>query len=739
MLVCSHCDFDNPLKNRFCQNCGHPLKRLTALVVRQAGDTLKSDREVASPQAASLQAASPWDAAELAEGDFLDRDRRYQLQEPLLLPTARGQSSTALVLDVLPGDPSPLEDKQANIQESLLQANDAGETTSPQLALLAQIPKMAHPYLALQEQLFSVLPELHSAWQQESYTVLILEDRSDLTLLEDCWSDRSLEPIQQIHWLFEISDLWHTLIPWQAQASLLEPDNLCVDEAQILCLKRLYFQAPDEVCELADLGQCWSALLERWPHSLPSLKPIVQAVTLGKVDQLKTLQNQLAQLADDLQQETDADFAVSLSDADGIETSAWSEISASSSQAVAPEPKLISEALDGHSIQSSNPAPLDPDAVAHKPVADGQGDKAALTQANSPADKATLEKLLGDESPEDESPEDESPEDESLEDENFEGANDTEALIREASDMASLLLRDALPEDDEGEGSDLAESTMVLPMVLMDLKEAGQTHVGQQRQHNEDTFYMRTELHKQDTPKGRRLSAKGLYILCDGMGGHESGEVASALAVESLQTYFDQHWDEELPAEDHLKAAIASANDTIYGINRQDDRSGSGRMGTTLVMVLLQNNQAAIAHVGDSRIYQYSRRQGMQQVTVDHEVGQREIQRGVEPAIAYARPDAYQLTQALGPRDSGDIRPSVDYIDLQEDTLFLLCSDGLSDNDLLETYCQSHVEPLLRSRSDLEDGVSALIDLANTHNGHDNITAILIRAKVRPDLDHLRH
>jgi protein phosphatase len=76
----------------------------------------------------------------------------------------------------------------------------------------------------------------------------------------------------------------------------------------------------------------------------------------------------------------------------------------------------------------------------------------------------------------------------------------------------------------------------------------------------------------------------------------------------------------------------------------------------------------------------------------------------------------------------------VQFLSLREDSLLLLCSDGLSDNELLDTYWQSHLEPLLSSRASLEAGVSQLIDLANQHNGHDNTTAIVVRIKVAPNL-----
>jgi serine/threonine protein phosphatase PrpC len=107
----------------------------------------------------------------------------------------------------------------------------------------------------------------------------------------------------------------------------------------------------------------------------------------------------------------------------------------------------------------------------------------------------------------------------------------------------------------------------------------------------------------------------------------------------------------------------------------------------------------------------------------------------VSREIAYARPDAYQLTQALGPRSEQFVNPDVQFLDLNEDTLFLICSDGLSDNDLIETHWQTHLNPLLSSRANLDQGIIQLIDLANEHNGNDNITAILIRVKVRPDFD----
>ena len=287
--------------------------------------------------------------------------------------------------------------------------------------------------------------------------------------------------------------------------------------------------------------------------------------------------------------------------------------------------------------------------------------------------------------------------------------------------------------------------TIVLPMQLFSLDDAGRTDIGRQRDHNEDCFGIDTQIDKVQSPTNKVIQARGLYVLCDGMGGHASGEVASQMALDSLRTYFRQYWQEmdsgkqpsNLPSADVIRTAVQAANKAIYNVNQEGLRSGSGRMGTTLVLVLIHDTEVAVAHVGDSRLYRYTRKAGLEQVTLDHEVGQREISRGVEPDIAYGRPDAYQLTQALGPRDEYFVHPDVQFFEINEDIVFLLASDGLTDNDLLETYWQSHVDPMLSSQNNLDQSVSNLIDLANQYNGHDNITAIAIRAKVRPNLDQL--
>lgn len=272
--------------------------------------------------------------------------------------------------------------------------------------------------------------------------------------------------------------------------------------------------------------------------------------------------------------------------------------------------------------------------------------------------------------------------------------------------------------------------TLILGEKFIHLEAVGRTDVGRQRDHNEDCFGLETHIKIQETPQGQIGSVRGLYILCDGMGGHAGGEVASQIAVDTLQHYFQDQYPEEFPTEEILQDAIFKANEAIYNENQQGVRSGSGRMGTTLVMAIVVNHQVVVAHVGDSRLYRLTRQQGLQQITVDHEVGQREIQRGIDPNIAYSRPDAYQLTQALGPREEQFVHPDIQFLEIEEDTVFILASDGLTDHNLLETFCKTQLDPLLNPQTDLAPAVDGLITLANQYNGHDNITAIVVRAWV---------
>jgi protein phosphatase len=659
MFVCPHCQFDNPETHKFCQRCGTSLVEKECPVCGTlvafsseycqqchslTGTTWKTllvplsspvRSAVGSLSRSGNQESGNAEAAYLAEtsspvlaGKFLDAAQRYQLLDPLPQPLGAGTEIELRVLDHQP----------------LRVTNLALQTTSePTETTVALIPAIAESYLTLQSQFpLLPLPHLHDAWQQQNFAVLLLEDRSHLPLLVDLWADETIEPLQSLHWLHQMVELWVVLAEQQCCHSLLELSNLRVDEDQLLCLQRLYPDRSGRPVSLTQLGQLWQQIFKR---------------------SQRTQNADLARLCVDLE-------IGAIATPDDLRLRI--EAIAATLQAVAPPPGAPMASSNSHDLSTETTQDLLP---------------------SSPA----------------------------------------ELNLQDIPDSASDLTAGG---DDEEESSDDLP-TVVLAMRLVSLEDAGRTDIGRQRNHNEDCFSIQTELQKKESPQGRSVQAKGLYILCDGMGGHASGEVASALAVETLQSYFAEHWQDKLPSEDTIRAAVQLANRKIYDQNQQNSSAGSGRMGTTLVLLLIQDAEAAIAHVGDSRLYRFSRRRGLQQLTTDHEVGQREIQRGVEPALAYARPDAYQLTQALGPRDENFLNPDIKFLELNEDGILLLCSDGLSDNDLLETHWQTHLEPLLDQRTNLEQGVNLLIDLANQQNGHDNITAIAVRVKVRPNLDQM--
>lgn len=677
MLVCPQCQFENPTTNRFCQRCGSPLRPLQAIVMPPPSATAGSE--------APAEMAAPPRLKDWLVGDrYLDKAQRYQARSGTDISQALDQVLLVAVVDCQPGIPSPL----------LMEPEEppADPTTSTE-----GLPALAAPYLELQSQLFPAIPELHGAWQRDGYGVLVLEDRSQWRSLEAAWESEDPDPLEVLHWFYEMTELWQALMPWAAQASLLHPDNLRIDEDQILCLQRIYQDLDATKADLDALGQCWQALLTRHgSETSNALMAVAEAMAAGKVLHVEQVQEKLAAIAavwqtpepprEDPQAPVEADSADLEAAADPADPAAPPSADTTLEGAIALNADM--ETVEDHP---------DPDL----PLESGDESTAA------PPSEPFAATMISDED-----------------------------LMAHLGDDLDDDSSDDITAADDGAMGDLP--TMALPMQLFRLDEVGRTHVGRQRDHNEDSFFSRTYLEKVDSPSGPRLKAKGLYILCDGMGGHAGGEVASALAVSTLEAYFADHWQDTLPTVEVIREGIAQANRAIFEKNDGEGRSGSGRMGTTLLLLLLQDTEAMVAHVGDSRLYSFTRRQGLRQVTVDHEVGQREIQRGVEPAIAYARPDAYQLTQALGPRNSQDVAPSINTLPITEDILLLLCSDGLSDNDLLEHHVSTHVEPLLKSRHDLEEGVSQLIDLANEHNGHDNITAVAVRLKLRPNLDALR-
>lgn len=265
---------------------------------------------------------------------------------------------------------------------------------------------------------------------------------------------------------------------------------------------------------------------------------------------------------------------------------------------------------------------------------------------------------------------------------------------------------------------------------------ATDTDSGPTRSHNEDSCFPAPK-----TVKSYTSPNKAVVIVCDGIGGHDGGEIASALAIDSLDSgiqrlsLLERRW---IPAGimADLEKFIAQANDLISSRNDQEKRHERQRMGTTLVMGMAYRHELYLAHVGDSRIY-YITPKGCHQMTVDDDLASREVRLGYalyRDAIQY--PTAGALIQALGMANSTALHANVQRLILDEPCLILCCSDGLSDFDRVDQYWKQEILPLFTGEKSLQEVTQRLIELANTRNGHDNVTVGLLYCQPQP-LDRL--
>ncbi|WP_013321826.1 protein phosphatase 2C domain-containing protein [Gloeothece verrucosa] len=253
---------------------------------------------------------------------------------------------------------------------------------------------------------------------------------------------------------------------------------------------------------------------------------------------------------------------------------------------------------------------------------------------------------------------------------------------------------------------------------------------GPSREHNEDSCYPISDQAITIEPPNIPLA-----IVCDGIGGQEGGEIASSLAVEILSREMTRFYGESTSWNPHhssqaIEKAISIANDEISGRNDQENRHERQRMGTTLVAGLAYAHEMYIAHVGDSRVY-WITPLSCQQVTTDDDLASREVRLGYlayRDAVQY--PNAGALVQALGMSGSSSLHPTIQRFVLDESSVFLLCSDGLSDYDRIEQFWESEIVPILNDNKDVTEVGRQLIKIANEKNGHDNVTIALIYCQV---------
>lgn len=238
------------------------------------------------------------------------------------------------------------------------------------------------------------------------------------------------------------------------------------------------------------------------------------------------------------------------------------------------------------------------------------------------------------------------------------------------------------------------------------LSYSGLTDIGLGRANNEDVWVAIPEC--------------GFFALADGMGGHKGGEVAAALALQSLCDSMSQtkHTDcTELMIE--LRHAIKKANQEIFHLSGSN--SSLSGMGTTLCCLLWTNTDIIYAHVGDSRIYRF-RDQKLQLLTEDHSFFTKwkamQSQRTCPESTAY--PYKHVITRALGA--SVTVKPTIMRTSHKPGDLYFLCTDGLSD-----VLTSAEMELLLFSSSNLDIACKNLIEEAKRKGGSDNMTLLLIQ------------
>ena len=226
------------------------------------------------------------------------------------------------------------------------------------------------------------------------------------------------------------------------------------------------------------------------------------------------------------------------------------------------------------------------------------------------------------------------------------------------------------------------------------------TDTGHQRATNEDSY----------------LERAPIFVIADGMGGAQAGEVASRMAI--------THFEEGLPgeesdgAEQRLARAVHEANSEIHELSEADARRAG--MGTTLTAAFVGRGHVAFAHVGDSRAYRL-RGGDLQRITEDHSLVEELLRQGrLTEEEAEEHPQRSIITRALGPEP--DVEVDVLAVEAADGDRYLLCSDGLTS-----MIAEPAIAEIMRSAPDLSSAAEQLVDAALEAGGRDNITVVLFR------------
>ena len=232
------------------------------------------------------------------------------------------------------------------------------------------------------------------------------------------------------------------------------------------------------------------------------------------------------------------------------------------------------------------------------------------------------------------------------------------------------------------------------------------TDIGKTRETNQDAF---------DT--GYFNDGTVWAVVCDGMGGVSGGQVASSLCIDKTVNAIKRSYREDMTVnnvKNMLVSAINAANSYVFDESLKD-RELKG-MGTTIVAVVIVNNIAVVAHVGDSRAYIVN--DTIKQITKDHSYVQLLVDNGkITLEEAENHPDKNIITRAIGIEGFVDV--DIDIVDIKNEDILLLCTDGLNgyvrDDDILKTVKEYG-----------DSSTEKLVETANLNGGHDNITVVLI-------------
>lgn len=246
------------------------------------------------------------------------------------------------------------------------------------------------------------------------------------------------------------------------------------------------------------------------------------------------------------------------------------------------------------------------------------------------------------------------------------------------------------------------------------IKSFSVTDIGRKRKLNQDFVY------SSDEPVG---NLKNVYIVADGMGGHQAGDYASKCTVETMVREIRGCF-EQSPIR-ILSRAIRIANDQVRRKAREDESLYG--MGTTVVAATVLGKYLQVANVGDSRLYIIN--EEVRQITRDHSLVEEMVRMGgLDREAARNHPDKNIITRAIGARDTIEI--DFFHEELKSGDLILMCSDGLTN--MLE---DEEIGRILKTPGTIEERAERLIDAANQNGGRDNIAVILIDAFARENED----